>query len=124
MKYSIKIKDIVIDSTNIMDMKLSLIKEKNDGFVNSKGKIQVELNSRLYTDDINEAIKKDLFKNLVLIKDEYFDIEIFYENIIYKVEKMYIHNIEKIFNNGEVHFNIIFYQKYILGDKEIKIIEN
>ncbi|WP_156683331.1 hypothetical protein [Oceanivirga miroungae] len=97
-------------------MKFLLKKDRNDGLANNNSKIQIEINARQFS---NNTIK-----NLISLKDEYFSVDLNYENISYNIDKMYIYNIEQVFVNGEISFNIVLYQKYMTKDKEIKVIEN
>lgn len=121
MKYSIKLDDVTLTNDLIKSVEINVSQQIKDSYALDKNRVEVNIEGELFTKDNDKIKNNKLVKNLLKIKDKYFDVNINIDDTEYKFPKLYIYKLIQKFNGEVGKFNIVLMQKFLGGEKELEV---
>lgn len=121
MKYLIKLDNVTLTNDLIKSIEINVSQEIKDSYALDKNRVEVNIEGEIFTKD-NEKIKNNvLVKNLLKIKDKYFDVNINIDDTEYKFPKLYIYKLIQRFNGEVGRFNLVLMQKFLGDENELEV---
>ncbi len=121
MKYSIKLDDVTLTNDLIKSVEINVSQQIKDSYALDKNRVEVNIEGELFTKDNDKIKNNKLVKNLLKIKDKYFDVNINIDDTEYKFPKLYIYKLIQKFNGEVGKFNIVLMQKFLGDEKELEV---
>lgn len=121
MKYSIKLDDVTLTNDLIKSVEINVSQQIKDSYALDKNRVEVNIEGELFTKDNDKIKNNKLVKNLLKIKDKYFDVNINIDDTEYKFPKLYIYKLIQKFNREVGKFNIVLMQKFLGDEKELEV---
>ena len=121
MKYPIKLDDVTLTNDLIKSVEINVSQQIKDSYALDKNRVEVNIEGELFTKDNDKIKNNKLVKNLLKIKDKYFDVNINIDDTEYKFPKLYIYKLIQKFNGEVGKFNIVLMQKFLGDEKELEV---
>lgn len=121
MKYEIKLENVNISNEIIKSVEINILQDVKESYVNDKNRIKLLIEGEIFTKDNTNIKTNTLIRELIKIKDKYFDVNLKIDDVAYFFPKLYIYKLIQKFNGESGKFNLVLLQKFIGDQKEIEV---
>lgn len=124
MKYNITLDDVTLSNEIIKAVEINVLQQVKESYANDKNRVEINIEGELFSKDNDKVKINGLVKDLIKIKDKYFNVKIDIDDARYFFPKLYIYKLIQRYNGEIGRFNLVLMQKFLGDENEIEVSVN